>query len=1335
MNLTASDITGASYSWTGPNSFTSALQNPSIPDATTAASGTYSVTATVNGCTSSAGTVDVIVNTTPGAPIATSNSPICSGSDLNLRASNIAGASYSWMGPNSFTSTARNPSIANATPAATGIYSVTATVKGCTSPPGTAGVIVNATPAAPTTGTITQPDCSASTGSVVLSGLPPESWTINPGAIAGSGVITTITGLAAGTYTFTVTSAEGCTSTASSGVTINTPPAVPAAPAIGLITQPTCNLSTASVALSGLPSSGVWIVTITPGDATTTGIGRTTTISGLLAGTTYTFRVTNSSGCTSGSSTNAIIAGQPAVPDAPSVGTITPPTCTVATGSVVLNGLPASGTWTLIRYPGTVQTTGTGTSTTLSNVPQGTYNYSVTNAAGCVSTSLSNDVVIPAHSSIPPAPVVGSTTQPTCSVSSGSVALSGLPASGNWSVTRNPGGVITAGSGVSTVISGIPAGTYTFTVTTYDGCTSPSSGSAVINPPPAIPSAPAVGMIIQPTCVSATGSVVLNALPSGSWTLTRNPGSVITLGSGTAASISGLNPGTYTFTVTGANGCPSMPSDNVVINTQPPTPGTPVYTLDCSSGFGHAIVTVTSPIGTDLQYSLDGAAFQSDPVFISVANGDHFLTVRNTGGCTTAGSIFSVLCGCVNSPEIVLSSISGSTCGTSSVTVSGNTFGGSATSVTITVNGAGSVSSGSVNSSPFAFTYTPASGDMDRTVIISVTSDNPLGNPCMEAVATYTLTVNGIPPAPVIGTVTSLTCTSATGSIVLNGLPASGTWTLDRSPDNIITDGTGTSTTVSGLAANTYSFTVTNSSACTSVSSAFAVVNPQPPPLSAPVVGTVSQPTCALSTGTVALSGLPATGSWTLTRSPGGISITGAGTTTSVSAIPGGTYTFTVTNSSRCISLQSGSVIINDQPLASTAPEIGTITPPTCTISTGSVILRNLPSSGTWTLTRYPGSVITTGTGTSTTISALPAGFYNYTVTNQAGCVSVPSANLTIPQQPATPVNPLVGDILQPTFYLPTGSVVLNGLPASGTWTLNRSPGNVTTSGTGSNTTVTELADGSYTFKVSNSSGCTSEASGEVIISTPGKPEIIITDPPAVCSPATVDLTAPEIKTGSVGGLTFTYWIDAEATMPFSSADSATSGMYYIKGTTILGFFDIKPVIVIIDQKPIPDAGPDQILDYQFSTTLDANLGENETGVWSLDEGTGVFTNSGDPKTVVSKLSIGNNILAWIVSKGVCPADTGMVTITVRDLTIPTLITPNDDNKNDYFIIRGIESLGKTEIIIFDRRGAQVFKDSEYDNKWNGIDYNGNSLPDDTYFYIINTHNGQTLKGYVVIRR
>jgi gliding motility-associated-like protein len=143
INLMAGTMTGASYSWTGPNGFTSSLQNPTITNASTIASVSYFVTATVNGCTGAVGTALITVNQIPPAPSVSSNGPLCAGSTLNLTASTIAGASYSWSGPNGFTSSLQNPVINNATPASAGIYNARATVNGCTSPAMSTTIVID----------------------------------------------------------------------------------------------------------------------------------------------------------------------------------------------------------------------------------------------------------------------------------------------------------------------------------------------------------------------------------------------------------------------------------------------------------------------------------------------------------------------------------------------------------------------------------------------------------------------------------------------------------------------------------------------------------------------------------------------------------------------------------------------------------------------------------------------------------------------------------------------------------------------------------------------------------------------------------------------------------------------------------------------------------------------------------------------------------------------------------------------------------------------------------------------------------------------------------------
>jgi PKD repeat protein len=96
LSLTASTITGATYAWTGPNGFTSSSQNPTVStSATTAMAGTYYVTATLYGYTSTAGTTDVTVNALPTCTISGSDA-VCAGSSGNSYAGPGSMTSYSW---------------------------------------------------------------------------------------------------------------------------------------------------------------------------------------------------------------------------------------------------------------------------------------------------------------------------------------------------------------------------------------------------------------------------------------------------------------------------------------------------------------------------------------------------------------------------------------------------------------------------------------------------------------------------------------------------------------------------------------------------------------------------------------------------------------------------------------------------------------------------------------------------------------------------------------------------------------------------------------------------------------------------------------------------------------------------------------------------------------------------------------------------------------------------------------------------------------------------------------------------------------------------------------
>ncbi len=179
---------------------------------------------------------------------------------------------------------------------------------------------------------------------------------------------------------------------------------------------------------------------------------------------------------------------------------------------------------------------------------------------------------------------------------------------------------------------------------------------------------------------------------------------------------------------------------------------------------------------------------------------------------------------------------------------------------------------------------------------------------------------------------------------------------------------------------------------------------------------------------------------------------------------------------------------------------------------------------------------------------------------------------------------------------------------------------------------------------------------------------------------------------------------------------------------------DDSKITVNFYEQPVANAGPDQIPDFLREITMQAELTGSETGEWSVVSGSGDFEDIHLPMTRVSGLSAGENIFSWKVTNGVCTDIDEMKTI-IDDLLIPSVITPNGDMKNDYFVVRGIDISVSVELTIFNRWSAEVYKNNMFQNDWDGRDHNGNELPADTYFYVIKLVDGKVLKGFVVIKR
>jgi len=141
------------------------------------------------------------------------------------------------------------------------------------------------------------------------------------------------------------------------------------------------------------------------------------------------------------------------------------------------------------------------------------------------------------------------------------ITLSTTTATGIGAAISLPTGVSAAWATNTITITGTPtvAGVFNYSIPLLGGCGNVNAtGTITIK---ALPTAPTIGNITQPTCTTSTGSVVLNGLPSGSWTL--NPGNIP--GSGTSTTISPLAPGTTDFTVTDVvSGCTSLQTQVII---------------------------------------------------------------------------------------------------------------------------------------------------------------------------------------------------------------------------------------------------------------------------------------------------------------------------------------------------------------------------------------------------------------------------------------------------------------------------------------------------------------------------------------------------------------------------------------------------------------------------------------------------------------------------------------------------------------------------------------------------------------------------------------------------
>ncbi len=99
------------------------------------------------------------------------------------------------------------------------------------------------------------------------------------------------------------------------------------------------------------------------------------------------------------------------------------------------------------------------------------------------------------------------------------------------------------------------------------------------------------------------------------------------------------------------------------------------------------------------------------------------------------------------------------------------------------------------------------------------------------------------------------------------------------------------------------------------------------------------------------------------------------------------------------------------------------------------------------------------------------------------------------------------------------------------------------------------------------------------------------------------------------------------------------------------------------------------------------------------------------------------------VTDGQCSASDSTELI-LEKLYVPNIITPNNDGKNDQFIINGIEDNGDWFLEIYNRWGEEIYHNESYNNSWTGDD-----LRDGTYYYLLTAPDETTCKGWIQITR
>ncbi len=595
---------GLQYSWS-PATFlnNTTIYNPLASNVTSATTYTVTVTDILTGCTVT-GSVLLPLASDP-VPVATSSGPVCEGSTVVFDAGLTGMTSYSWSGPNGFTSTLQGPILSNAQAINAGTYIVTVTnSSGCT---GTSSTVLIVNPN-PTLSVFSQANvsCNGGTDGAVTveatGGVPAYLYDLN-----GNSTLDGIyTGLAAGNYPATVIDDNGCEDAIT--VNITEPDAISVSTSF---TEPACNGgSNGTITVTASGGTGTLVYSKDGG----ANYQSSNIFTGLTAGT-YSIFVKDANNCTGSTSE-----------------TVTEPTAiSLSTSQTNVNcngGNDGSITVTASGGTGTLQySNDNGSNYQAGNIfntlTAGIYTVVVKDANNCTASSVVT-ITEPTTLSV-------STTQTNVTVNGGNDGSITVTASGGtpaYQYSKDGGSNYQAGN----VFSNLTAGVYTVVVKDANNCT--ASTTVTITEPASI------SVSTSQTDVSCNGG------SDGTITVTATGGAPpIQYSKDGGANyqagnlFTGLSAGIYSIFVKDANN--NTASTSVTI-TEPPaiSVSTSQVNVNCNGG-NDGSITVTASGGTGtLEYSNNGGtSYQAGNVFSNLIAGTYSIFVKDANNCTASTSV------------------------------------------------------------------------------------------------------------------------------------------------------------------------------------------------------------------------------------------------------------------------------------------------------------------------------------------------------------------------------------------------------------------------------------------------------------------------------------------------------------------------------------------------------------------------------------------------------------------------------------------------------------------------------------------------------------------------